>query len=52
MVNVTKRNFETRLNEYLRCVTNQDIYKSSIAKYFSSPGRNCNFQSAKIILQA
>ena len=47
----TKRSLETRLSEYSCCVTNQDLYKSSIAKYCWSVGHNFNFQLAKIILK-
>ena len=47
----TKRNLETRLSEHLRCVTNQEIYKSSIAKHCWSASHNFNFHQAKIILK-
>ena len=47
----TKRSLETRLSKHLRCVTNQEIYKSSIAKHCWSTGYDFNFHQAKIILK-
>ena len=47
----TKRNLQTSLSEHLHYVTNQEIYKSSIAKHCWSTGHNFNFHQAKIIFK-
>ena len=46
-----KRNLETRLSEHLRCVNNQESYKTSIAKQWLGTGNNFNFHQAKIIFK-
>ena len=46
-----KRNLESRLSKHSRCVNNQEIYKSSIAKHCWSAGHNFNFIQTKIIFK-
>ena len=48
---MVKLNFDTHLSEHLNCVTNQEVYKYSIAKHYWSAGHNFNFHQAKTIFK-